>query len=122
MRLGILPILISILFFQILAAFLSEILNISNSIMSIIMLASILLVYSGFVFFNKSKINRFQFAILLMILFKFRREEEHNQINDLIFLGLFCTLCLVGFVDQFIIKKDLEPHFLDIRPPKSFLE
>jgi hypothetical protein len=122
MRLGILPILISILFFQILAAFLSETLNISNSIMSIIMLASILLVYSGFVFFNKSKINRFQFAILLMILFKFRREEEHNQINDLIFLGLFCTLCLVGFVDQFIIKKDLEPHFLDIRPPKSFLE
>ena len=122
MRLGILPILISILFFQILAAILSEILNISNSIMSIIMLGSILLVYSGFVFFNKSKINRFQFAILLMILFKFRREEGHNQINDLIFLGLFCTLCLVGFVDQFIIKKDLEPHFLDIRPPKSFLE
>lgn len=122
MRLGILPIILSILLFQLLAALLSTTLNVSNSIMCIIMLSSILLVYSGFVFFNKSNINRFQFAILLMILFNFRREEGHNQVNDLIYLGLFCTLCLVGFVDQFLIKKDLEPHFLDIQPPKSFLE
>jgi hypothetical protein len=74
MRLGILPIILGILLFQLLAALLSTTLNVSNSIMCIIMLSSILLVYSGFVFFNKSNINRFQFAILLMILFNFRRE------------------------------------------------
>lgn len=112
MRLGILPIILGILLFQLLAALLSITLNVSNSIMCIIMLSSILLVYSGFVFFNKSNINRFQFAILLMILFNFRREEGHNQINDLIYLGLFCTLCLVGFVDQFLIKKG--HHYLAV--------